>query len=500
MISFPSVLPEPTPLCSTNSFFHKHAGVQTNRDEMRFFAVVAFAALSLPAGAHAGKKRVGVLKFDGAQEVTVRKEVTRALERQGYELVTASEVAAAAAEGGVDLDSDDGFKAVAKALGVAAFVTGEVGAKTARITVRGGADGAVKSDARFAAANLHKLAAQIRESFWERLGSSVERGRAPTPGEGGTRAAATGEAERKTGGAGDSRVPEASDDTGQGDADAHADADRPRPRRRARARATSEETDIAVTAERAEPTTGKRWLELGLGARGFSRNLRYHQDLAPTLRPYELGLGPAIVADLAFYPLALAVDGPAADIGLVAQFEQAVGTSSQVAPDGTYPNGAMFATSMQEISGGLRYRIPVGGSQIGIAATGGQHAFFFTGGDGADRSQLLIPNAIYRFVRGGVDARLALTPDFYLAAGAGYRHILNGAGPIRDYFPHLTVAGVDAQVGLGYRMTPTMEARVQGDIRRYFYDMHSVAGDAWLAGGAVDQYLSVAAGVAVTME
>jgi hypothetical protein len=282
-------------------------------------------------------------------------------------------------------------------------------------------------------------------------------------------------------------------------ADADADADRPRPRRRARVQSSSD-ADLAVTAEPADAGIDRRWLELSLGARGFSRNLSLHQHITGALRQSQLALGPAVVFDVAFYPLALAVRGPAANIGLVAEIEQAVGSSSQLTPDDTFPSGATFQTWMRELAGGLRYRIPLGDSQIGASVTGGEHAFWFVGGDGADRNLLAIPNTIYRFVRGGLDARMALTQDFYVAAGAGYRHILNSAGPVQDYFPHLTVKGVDAEVGVGYRISNTVEARLQGNIRRYFYDMHSIAGDTWIAGGAVDQYLSVAARVAVTMQ
>ena len=120
------------------------------------------------------------------------------------------------------------------------------------------------------------------------------------------------------------------------------------------------------------------------------------------------------------------------------------------------------------------------------------------GGPIAPRST--IPNAIYRFVRGGLDVRVAVTADFSLAAGAGYRHVLNQGGPIRSDFPHLTVAGVDADVRAAYAVTRSIEARVQADVRRYFYDMHSIAGDARIAGGAVDQYLSVAVLLAMTLD
>ena len=194
------------------------------------------------------------------------------------------------------------------------------------------------------------------------------------------------------------------------------------------------------------------------------------------------------------------MQGPGANIGIVGQFEQLLGTASTLTADDQFPSGATFPTSMHELSGGLRYRVPVAPWQIGIEVTGGEHAFWFTSGGGADRNQLSIPNTIYRFARAGLDARFAVTPDFSLSVGAGYRYVINHAGPISDDFPHLTVAGVDADVGAAYAITRSIEVRLQGGVRRYFYDMHSVRGDQQIAGGAVDQYLSGAAMLAVTLD
>jgi hypothetical protein len=285
---------------------------------------------------------------------------------------------------------------------------------------------------------------------------------------------------------------------GDGDVDGETRSERPR-RRRARIRDDAD-AEVAATAEPAGAAGGGRWLELAVGARGFSRNLTYNDEVSPGLRQYQLAMGPAVVANIAFYPIALASSGPAAGIGIVADIEQSVATSSQLAADATFPNGATFPTSMHEFSGGIRYRIPVGSAQIGLAVTGGQHAFWFVSGGGADRNQLEIPNTAYQFARGGADVRLAVTPDFSIGAGAGYRHVLNQAGPVSKQFPHLTVAGVDVGVRAAYAFTSNIEARLQADVRRYFYDMHSVRGDALIAGGAVDQYLSVAFLLGLTLD
>ena len=45
----------------------------------------------------------------------------------------------------------------------------------------------------------------------------------------------------------------------------------------------------------------------------------------------------------------------------------------------------------------------------------------------------------------------------------------------------------------------SLEIRGAGQLRRYFYDMHSKAGDTFLAGGAIDQYWTVGLGMAVLL-
>ena len=113
---------------------------------------------------------------------------------------------------------------------------------------------------------------------------------------------------------------------------------------------------------------------------------------------------------------------------------------------------------------------------------------------------LHIPDTIYRFGRPGIGLRLELPGDLSVTAGAGYRYVFNAGGTDLDgYFPHRTVGGVDVDLALGYRIARNLEIRGSGQLRRYFYDMHSKAGDAYLAGGAIDQYWTVGLGMAVLL-
>ena len=71
----------------------------------------------------AGGKRAGVPKFDGLQEVVVRKRVMQVLKAHDYELAKSREMELAVANSGALLDSDDGFAKVAKELALSCSTT-----------------------------------------------------------------------------------------------------------------------------------------------------------------------------------------------------------------------------------------------------------------------------------------------------------------------------------------------------------------------------------------
>ena len=187
------------------------------------------------------------------------------------------------------------------------------------------------------------------------------------------------------------------------------------------------------------------------------------------------------------------------------------------APGDPFPMGAKFSTSIHEFAGGGRYRMPFGaGNYFWGALTGGEHAFTFHTTNATDptmnRGQLDIPDTVYRYVRPGVGIHFELPAQISLTVSGGFRWIFNKGGQFHDeFFTHATVNGVDAQLTVGYRISPILEARVSGDFRRYFSSMNCFGGlDAggqainqcntrFTAGGAVDQYLAGSAMLAVTL-
>jgi len=455
----------------------------------------------------AGGKRAGVPRFDGVQEIVVRKQVMKVLKAHGYELAKSREMELGLANTGELLESDDGFAKIAKELALSVIVTGEIGRKRAKITVHDGRDGARLGDAAFPGANPRKMAAEVARMFWSKLGGDIERGRVPP----GAKKAQKIVAEAPDD---DEGLPDADDATepkatlaerggasdGQGLPDGDGDSGSPRHK--------DDEANDDVLREKASagPSPGAvpPTFDAFIAPTGTNRALVYHQDFSPMgMRPYALPMAAAPALHVVWYPISALSSGPMQHLGIEVRIEQAFGLRSAAGADGSALAGRTFGNSVHDYAGGLRYRIPFGaGHQVWISGSAGEHAFVFTSpSDCSDcRAMLRIPDTVYRYGRPGIGLRLEMPADLSVTLGGGYRYILNAGGAHLDgYFPHRTVGGVDAELALGYRVTPNLEIRGSGQLRRYFYDMHSKAGDAFLAGGAIDQYWTVGVGMAVML-
>jgi hypothetical protein len=479
------------------------------------FLIVLVAVLAWSASASAEKKRVAVPRFDGPQEGIVRKAVMQVLKGDGYEVVGAKEIDGAAKSTGAQLDSNDGFKTVAKELSINAFVTGEVSKKKAKLTVRNGADGSVSGEGAFGGANPAKIAADVRDGFSRRLGSAVERGRAPSGAKKPT-AAPVAEAE------------EPDDNSGAASGGGNDTPPSSKPASKPAAAAANDEAPPAASESSAAPeetvarkapepeggeATGPRALDLMIGFGGFSRSLDYNQPFS-NLRSYNLPLGPSFALRVVAYPLGFVTGRFIAGLGLELSLDEAFGVTSSVPMDAAFPTGGNFSTIIHDRYGGGRLRFILGGvHELALFAGGGEHAFAFrNGSDGSDRSQLSIPDTIYRYSRFGVDARFELPGGMTARLSGAYRVVLNQGGQIAQaaymdqaglhpgFFPYLTVAGVDFNAELGYKVTPSIEARAGVSLKRYFYSMNSAPSDIaqgnLAAGGAVDQYFGFNFGAA----
>jgi hypothetical protein len=489
---------------------------------------VGFLALLLGAlfatSAEAAAKRIGVPKFDGVQEALVRKKVMQIIKAHGFDLAKSREMEIGLANTGALLDNDEGFAKVAKELALAAIVTGEIGKKRAKIAVHDGKDGSVIGEASFAGANPRKMMAEVGKDFWRKLGDAIERGKTPSGAKKPQKVVAEAPEDNENtpdaagGGEGEpapeptksrSKKEAVAENEGGGGGEGEEAPKKKKKKKKLKMDGTAGDAGPQEEAPEVIPAT----FDFQAGFRAISRSLSYNQDASvPGLRTYSLFPGPALYASILWYPIGPFTDGAAKDIGFEASIEQAFAVSSSL-PGMNGMAAQKFGTTIHEFAGGARYRVPWGpGNYFYGSVTGGEHAFTFSSTSTGNRSTLDIPDTIYRYVRPGVGVHFELPASLSLGLSAGFRWVFNKGGQFHDqFFKQASVNGVDAGVVLAYRVSSVLEARLAGDIRRYFSSMNCFGGtDAsgnainqcspqFTAGGAVDQYISGMLTVAVTV-
>ena len=293
--------------------------------------------------------------------------------------------------------------------------------------------------------------------------------------------AATAEDET-TAGEGEAAAPKPKDDSSESAATDEA----PAPKKKAKLK--MEEAPEAASAP-AVPS-GRAWLDFELGVGGYNRSLTFNQNLNQSLLSYTLGMGPIAVANVVMFPLDPLAGGLLGNIGLEAEIQQGFAISSAL---GT----ATYKNVVHDYAGGGRYRFTFGSaSDFYVSVTGGEDAFTFTGRSTSNVLQL--PDTIYHYVRPGAGLHLDIGGGLGLSLAGGYRIVLNNAGAqFQQFFPRNTVAGADAEVVARYAVSPMFEVRAGLEWRRYWFAMHSVPGDTYAAGGAVDQSFAFTARIAI---
>ncbi len=244
---------------------------------------------------------------------------------------------------------------------------------------------------------------------------------------------------------------------------------------------------------------------LDLGGRQFHYNQRITNA---TLRPFDLPQGallpetPGAALTIELYPLARTSWTFARDVGVVSR----LGYNLAKARLGT----AELSTRWYSWDLALRGRVHLGtrGSSpsLGLEAGWGRLAFTFQDAAGTTPVADLLPGVDYRFLRFGADGRWPMG-ELALIGGAGYRHLLTqrgaggatvpAAGSVGDHFPRADIQGLDARVGVTWRLSSWLEARLVLSYVRFWATFHSRPGDAYIAGGGLDQMLNADLGVAV---
>ena len=182
-------------------------------------------------------------------------------------------------------------------------------------------------------------------------------------------------------------------------------------------------------------------------------------------------------------------------ISLIASYEGALaGTVTDT------KNNRNYGVKFSDLEGGVRFRQPLGEHVLGIQATVGQQS----AGLDAPSAETGIPEISYTLLSPSLDFTLNFG-DVAVRTALTYQRCL-GFGEISnsEWFPHMQGYGFEGQLGVAYRVSPSVSLQTSAVLRRFVLDMNSrpedaTGGQAEVAGGAVDQYLSGYFGLAFTL-
>jgi hypothetical protein len=420
-------------------------------------AAVTQAAFTTEARAAAAKVKVAVGGFDGPKSADARSAFIEALKKEGsYEVTDAEDVKASAKS-----------KAVAEAargLGVDVVITGKVSKGGLKLKVIG-ADGKVLDEAEIKGGGA-------------KLKTAIAKGGAASVADGIGKVAAKKE-----------ETPAAEDNP----------AEEP-----AGDEAKKEEASVS-SDDLANAKGGLSPFDVTAGLRPLHRTFKFHQTIAEVrpaqacpegstatncfkkLPSYDLPLGPVLFIDLNWFPASHFTTGPAEWIGLTGGFEKGFATHS-VYQEGT-PQEQTLKTNIQAFYVGARFRLPLGAHELGATAVYGQQTFALDGDAAAPR----LPDVKYTYIRPGLEGTFRFGELYFNARVA--KRFVSGTGALKSvWFPNVKTQSLEAGVTVGYRLISTLDLVAGFDWLRYAFDFNPVPArpslESYVAGGAVDQYLS----------
>jgi hypothetical protein len=217
-----------------------------------------------------------------------------------------------------------------------------------------------------------------------------------------------------------------------------------------------------------------------LGGRQFT----YSDGIsADTRRDYGVFGAPMASIAIELYPAAGTTIPVLKHLGITGGYARAFGLSSST------EGGEPAATTYQRISAGLRGRIPLGGPTGPVLGIGGGIRMVMFD---IEEPALLtgeVPDVSYLALRGGIDGRIPIG-RVGLLMGFDWLEPLS-TGEVYGRFRDASVHGIGATAGLAVRVTGGFEMRLIGEYSRFFSDFGPVLGDAYVAGGALDQYVGI---------
>jgi hypothetical protein len=229
---------------------------------------------------------------------------------------------------------------------------------------------------------------------------------------------------------------------------------------------------------------GKRLAIAAVVMEGVSRGLSWTDPVTANLRPYKVYFMPTPGVALQLFPLALIDSDALANVGLTFGFQRSLGVKSN------RREGPLYPTTYSSWSLGLNYRLELG-SVVLVPAVAWNGAKFSL--DAADDGSIEaeMPSVDYGGLKIGTAAELLIADWFALLADAAYVQVLSKGSIIsRQFHRDGSAAGLILGAGVRIRVAERMSTELGAVYQHYYYDFNPQPGDRFIAGGALDQFVS----------
>lgn len=219
-----------------------------------------------------------------------------------------------------------------------------------------------------------------------------------------------------------------------------------------------------------------------------NRSFSYVQPVT-NLRRYGLPFFPLLALKAELYPLALSRQDLLGGLGVEAGFSFAPWLRSrrETVMDDVYP------TSTMRVDAGLAWRLmPVKSLNLSLIPLLGIRYHAFTVAPNSMGARLdLLPNLAYVGLRAGAGVEVGLLDDLLFLFGRFTVVPVFSSGEIISsaFFPNGSNFGFDAQAGVGVGIMKLLQLRASFDFTRYGLAFRTEPTDAFVAQGAVDQYV-----------
>ncbi len=412
-----------------------------------------------------GRPRVAIVDVQGPQARKVEGYIEAAL-RDEAEVVDAGDASAPS--------SNSGFAELAERLDVQALITARIdkGRRfVVTVSVRQGRDGSVMTSATWAEKKPQRLSVIARE-LWSKLGSEIASAEGPTPPA--AVASSSRPARGRTAAAADDNTTDAEDDGDDEESDDEEESEDDEASTGDEEEAEEEasgDSDGRRPALVADLGVGPMWRDQAYNDSAMNAPFRYYNEMGSPALWVSLSVG--------FYPLALSGDGMLSNLGLVAGFGTALGLKS------TDETGAELDTGASAFHVGVRGRLPLDGSELGLTVAYGARSFSTEAPDTTP-----IPDVSHSFLRLAGDGHIGLSEALGLELNLGYLLRL-GSGELEDaeYFPELSGGGVELGLAGVFALGDSgLSLRASFEWQRFFFSLNPEVGAQRVVGGAVDNY------------